>query len=381
MFAHRIKLFELFGFKVQIDASWLLLAVLIMWSLAVAYFPSVVPGLSGEAYWWTAAAGLIGLAASVIIHEFAHSLVARQYAMPIKGITLFIFGGIAEMEEEPTSAKGELLMSLAGPVTSLVLAAIFFGLEQAVGPVLGGDHPFTVVVGYLAFINLVLAVFNMLPAYPLDGGRVLRAAVWARTQDIVKATRIAAATGSGLAFLLMALGVFSFITGNVVVGIWWFLIGMFIRAAAVGGLQRQVARETLSGETVERFMRRDPISVPPGLSLDRLVEDYFYRYYYKSFPVVSGSRLVGCVALDKVRRLDREQWPTQTVADVMDSCGPDNTVKRGEDASRALTMMQRTASSRLLVVEGNTLVGVLSLRDLLNYLSLRLDLEGSIERQ
>lgn len=374
MFAYRIKLFELMGFKVHIDASWLLLAVLIVWSLAVGYFPFVAPGLSPATYWAMAVFGLLGLAASIVVHEFAHSLVARRYDMPIRGITLFVFGGVAEMQEEPTSAKGEFLMAIAGPVTSVAIAALFYVVGVTVVNTIG-TGPTALVFGYLAFINLLLAIFNMIPAFPLDGGRVLRAILWGWKGDIMWATRIASAAGSVFAFLLMALGIYSFITGNFIAGIWWFLIGVFVRAAAVGGLQQQVVREALADEPVRRFMRRDPIAVSPDLPLERLIDEYFYRYYYKSFPVAENGRLVGCVSVEAVRNAGDG---ARQVRAVMDRCGPDNTIAEDEDASKALGKMQQTGKSRLFVVRGDDrLIGVLSLRDLMNYLSMRLDMEGS----
>lgn len=376
MFAHRITLFELYGFRVQIDASWLLLAVLIVWSLAAGYFPEVAPGLSTLAYWSMAVIGLIGLAASIVVHEFAHSIVARGYDMPIKGITLFAFGGVAEMNEEPSSAWGELWMALAGPATSVVIAGLFYVVANGLAATIGEGHPLTVVAGYLAFINIVLVVFNMIPAYPLDGGRVLRAGLWLWTRDIVRATRIAAGAGSLMAFLLMALGVFAFLTGSPIMGMWWLLIGMFIRAAAVQGYREQIAKAALSSEPVSRFMRRDPVAVMPDLPLDRLIEDYFYHHYFKSFPVAVDGRLVGCVSIERVKALDPEHRAVSTVGAIMEQCGPDNTVAEDSEAAQALRQMQRTGRSRLFVVRGQRLVGVLSLRDLMNYLSLRMELEG-----
>lgn len=376
MFANRLKLFELFGFKVHVDASWILLAVLITWSLAAGYFPNAAPGMTAATYWWMGIAGLIGLAASIVVHEFAHSLVARRYDIPIKGITLFVFGGVAEMDEEPETAKGEALMAIAGPLMSVAVAAVFFVATQAAAAQLAAEHPLVVVLFYLAQINILLAIFNMLPAYPLDGGRVLRATLWAWKGDILWATRAASATGSVFAFLLMALGVYSFISGSFIAGIWWFLIGMFVRAAAVGSFRHQVARSTLAGEPVRRFMRRDPIGVPPELPVSQLVSDYFYRHYFKSFPVVADGRLIGSASIERVKGLDQSQWPLRTVGTVMDPVGAHNTVQEDEDAATALQRMQSTGRTRLYVVRGDRLVGVLALRDLMNYLSVRLDLEG-----
>src|SRR5208282_1157904 len=216
---HRFTLFSLFGFKVRVDISLLFLALLVTWSLASAVFPPQLPGLDRATYWWMGVAGTIGLFFSLIFHELSHSLVARRYGLPIRGITLFIFGGVAEMSDEPPSAKAEFWMALAGPAASILLALLAWALSS-LGAAAGLPEPVTAVVAYLALINAILAVFNLVPAYPLDGGRVLRAALWWRKGDIVAATRSAARAGGAFALLLMGLGVLQVVTGNFVGGIW-----------------------------------------------------------------------------------------------------------------------------------------------------------------
>ena len=375
MFAHRVTLFELFGFKVHVDASWLLLAVLVVWSLATAYFPPVLPGYPIKTYWWMGVAGLIGLGVSIVVHELAHSLVARRFDMPIRGITLFVFGGVAEMEDEPTSAKGELLMAIAGPAMSLAMA-IVFALLARIGAGVEAAAPAVAVADYLAAINGILAVFNLLPAFPLDGGRVLRAALWGWKGDFIWATRIAATSGGLFGLLMIALGLASAVSGNVIGGIWMFVLGLFLRAAAGGAVSRAVTRDVFAGSPVRRFMRRDPVTVDPDLSVERLVDDYVYRYYFKSFPVTSRGQLLGCVRLARVVETERERWPWQSVGSVMEPCTEDTIIGPDADASAALEQMQRTGQSRLLVTENGMLVGVLSLRDLLNFLSVRMDIGG-----
>ena len=380
MFAHRITLFELFGFKVHVDASWLLLAVLVVWSLATEYFPPVLPGYPPSTYWWMGVAGLIGLCFSIIVHELAHSLVARRFDMPIRGITLFVFGGVAEMAEEPTSAKGELLMAAAGPAMSLAVA-MAFALLAGLGTGAETAGPAVAVAQYLALINGILAVFNLLPAFPLDGGRVLRAALWGWKGDIVWATRIAATSGGLFGLLMIALGLASAIGGNLVGGIWLFVLGLFLRTAAGGAVARIVTRDVFAGRPVRRFMREDPVTVDPDLPLDQLVDEYVYRHYFKTFPVTSGGRLIGCVRLATVAGIERERWPWQTVGAVMEPCTDDTVIGPDTDASAALEQMQRTGQSRLLVTEDGLLVGVLSLRDLLNFLSVRIDLGAAENRR
>jgi Zn-dependent protease/CBS domain-containing protein len=373
MFTKRFTLFRLFGFEVKLDLTWLLLAFLVTWSLALGFFPQVAPGLSNEQYWWMGAIGAIGLLFSIVFHEFAHSLVARRYGLPITGITLFIFGGVAEMQEEPRSAKVEFLMAIAGPISSLVLAAVFYliyrGMAGEDTTAAGG------VVYYLGMINLVLALFNLVPGFPLDGGRILRAALWGWKGDYRWATRIASQIGGAFGLALIFLGVFSFISGNFIGGMWWFLIGLFLRNAAGMSYRQLLVREAIRGETVRRFMNPDPITVAPDVTLADLVEDYIYRYHHKMYPVVEGGRALGMVGTEQVKHIPRPEWDTSTVTDAMERSTPENTVHPDADVFDAWSRMSRTGKSRLLVVEDGRLVGILSLRDLMQFLSLKFDLE------
>ncbi|MGO8865682.1 MAG: site-2 protease family protein [Alphaproteobacteria bacterium] len=372
---HRFTLFSLFGFKVRVDISLLFLALLVTWSLASAVFPRQLPGLDRATYWWMGIAGTIGLFFSLIFHELSHSLVARRYGLPIRGITLFIFGGVAEMSDEPPSAKAEFWMALAGPAASILLALSAWALS-GLGAEAGLPEPVTAVVGYLALINAVLAVFNLVPAFPLDGGRVLRAALWWRKGDIVAATRTAARAGSTFALVLMGLGVLQVVTGNFVGGIWFFLIGMFLRSAAQGSYMDILTRGMLAGAPVRRFMTRDPVTVPSGITLQALVEDYVYAHHHEQFPVVDGERLIGSVGVRQLKATPRESWPHRTVAETAEPSSDANTVDAETDAAKALSLMTRTGRSRLLVTERGRLVGILALKDLMALLSLKIELEG-----
>ena len=230
MFGKGINLFRLFGFQVQADFSWLILAFLITWSLATGYFPYQFPQLSPAQYWGMGILGALGLFGSLIFHELSHSLVARRFGIPMKGITLFIFGGVAHMDDEPQNPKSEFFMAIVGPLSSLLLAALLYGATQG-GRAVGWPEPVNGIVSYLSFINMLLAMFNMVPAFPLDGGRVFRSALWAWTGDVRWATRLAARCGSGFGIVLMAWGGFSPLTGNFVEGL-WYIIGFFLYGAA-----------------------------------------------------------------------------------------------------------------------------------------------------
>jgi CBS domain-containing protein len=292
----------------------------------------------------------------------------------MRGITLFIFGGVAEMEDEPTSPKAEFLMAIAGPIASVVIA-ILLGIVAFAGSSLGMPASVATVFGYLSSINIALAIFNMLPAFPLDGGRVLRSILWWRTKKIRRATRIASLTGNIFGWFLIITGVISVFFDELVGGLWSFLIGMFLRNAANASYQQVVIREILGGEPVSRFMRPDPMTVQRSISVRELVEEYMYRFHYKLFPVMDGDRLVGCVTTSDVKHLPRDEWDRQTVGSILAECSDKNTIAPGTDAMLALRKMSASGSSRLMVVEDGRLVGVLTLKDLLRFLGMKIELE------
>jgi Zn-dependent protease len=266
MYGRGFKLFNLMGFEVRLHSSWLILGALVVWSLGGGFFRYRFPGYSQADYWWMAIGGAIGLLFSIVIHEFAHSVVARHYGIPMRGITLFIFGGVAEMGDEPPSAKSEFLMAIAGPLTSFVIAACSFGLAAILNT--GTAPGIGPVFAYLAWINGLLGLFNLIPAFPLDGGRVLRAAIWAKKRDLVSATRIASWIGSAFGILLMLLGAWTIFQGNMVGGVWWILIGMFVRNASNMSYRQVVYRramqerhmqELLDAEQAEPYIDVEPV--------------------------------------------------------------------------------------------------------------------------
>ncbi|HXX34892.1 MAG TPA: site-2 protease family protein [Thermodesulfobacteriota bacterium] len=375
MFGKRIKLFTLFGFEVRIDLSWVIIAVLVVWSLAVGFFPFHYKNLSSETYWLMGVAGAVGLFLSIIFHEIFHSLVARRFGIPMKGITLFVFGGVSEMGEEPPSAKVEFLMAIVGPLSSIAIAFACYG-TYLLGLHSGWPESVDGVVHYLWVINGLLAAFNLLPAFPLDGGRALRAILWGLRKNLRWATRVSSSVGFGFGILFILLGVFQFLTGNVVGGIWLFLIGMFLQNAARMSYQQLVIRKALEGEPVSRFMKTDPVAVSPSTSIQQLVEDYVYKYHFQMFPITEGSeKLVGCITTKELKEIPREEWGHKTVGEVATKCSAENTIEPQADATQALSLMARTGSGRLIVVEGNRLVGVITLKDMLKFLSLKMELE------
>ena len=374
MFGKSIKIFKLYGFEVKVDFSWIIIAVLIVWSLSTGLFPFRFKNLSTQTYWIMGIVGAVGLFLSIIAHEFAHSVVARRNGMPMKGITLFIFGGVAEMGEEPPGPREEFTMSIVGPLSSLAIAGIFYGIY-----IMGGNflsRAVSGVLGYLAWINALLAAFNLIPAFPLDGGRILRSILWKVKGNLNWATRIASRIGSGFGILLIVVGILNVLGGNFIGGMWWFVIGLFLQGLARASYQRLVTRRALEGESVRRFMKTNPVSVKPDISLQDLLENYVYKYHFKMFPVVEDkNRLEGCITTKDLKEIPREEWGQKKVGEVAEKCTLENTIGPDKDATQALSQMNRNGASRLMVVEGENLVGIISLKDMLEFLALKVELD------
>lgn len=373
MFGKSFPLFRLLGFQVKADTSWLFLAALIIWSLAKGYFPEVMPGQQTATYWQMAVIGAAGLFGSLILHELSHSVVARRFGLPITGITLFLFGGVAEMKEEPKSAQVEFVMAVAGPLMSFFLAGVSFALAHLLAS-MGAAATVVVVLGYLATINIILAVFNLVPAFPLDGGRMFRAFLWWRSGDFAASTRTASAVGQNFGLVLIGLGIFFIVTGNVGTGIWQLVLGLFLRGAATASMQQAATKNALEGVPVARFMTRDPVTVPAEASVEDLVRDYLLAGHHTGFPVMRGDAPAGYVSVRHAKAAPRDQWSRLTVADICDRLTADNTVSSTTDAHVALTLMGSTGNRKLLVVDQGRLAGLLALSDLAGFLSVRAEL-------
>ncbi len=377
MFGRSIHLFTVFGFAVRLDPSWFIMAVLWTSSLATQSFPSMIKGLSPSFYWGMGVAGTLGLFFSVVVHELAHSLVARRFGIDMRGITLFIFGGVAEMGSEPPNPKAEFWVAAAGPAMSFAVG--FGGLGLAAlgraGGWAGPAEAILAVIAYLSWANLVLAVFNLVPAFPLDGGRIFRSILWRWKGSLRWATQVSSQIGSGFGFLLIAGGMLLVIQGNWS-GVYLGLLGLFVRNAAQSSYQQLLLRRAFEGEPVSRFMQADPVTVPRQIAVSQLVQEYVYRFHHKMYPVLDdGGRLIGCVTTRQVKDMPHEDWDRTTVGAVASPCSPDNTVGPDTDALEALSAMSRTRTSRLMVAEGDHLLGILTLKDLLRFFSLKMELE------
>jgi len=373
MFGHSLTLFTAFGIKVKVNLSWTFIAIFIAWSLAKGFFPQVYAGLAPSMYWSMAVIALLGLAASIVLHEFAHSLVGRAFGMHVKSITLFMLGGVAELEDEPATPRAELVMALAGPAMSFTLAGLFALLEGLVEP---SSPAFAAVLSYLAIINLVLAIFNLVPAFPMDGGRALRAILWAWRGDMGWATRIAARAGGVFGVTLMALGGLLIVSGAFVAGLWWVLIGSFVHGAARASVTQQASRQILTGHPVRRFMTTTPDVVSPDISLRTLIDEHMYRFHHDIFPVVDGASVLGVVGRTQLKSKTPDQWATTSVREVMVNLDAANTIAVEADAAEALNRMRKDGIGRLVVLDGQALAGIITLKDFLDVVALQMELEG-----
>lgn len=368
-----IHLFNLFGFEIRLDWTWLFLAILITWTLAAGYFPLHIPGLSIGTYWIMGIIGTLGLFLSIILHELCHSLVGRLYGVPISGITLFIFGGVAEMRDEPPSPKAEFLMAIAGPMLSLALGVIFYFLYQA-GSYTKWSAPLNEIFGYLSMINFVVGIFNLLPGFPLDGGRVLRSILWWWKGDIKWATKIASQGGTWLGFSIILLGILQILQGALIAGIWMLLIGFFLQSISKMSYQQLFVKEIFQGETIRKYVKTNPIYVEPTITIQNLVDNFFYKHYHKLYPVVDHGKLVGCISFNEIREIGQEKWPNLQVKQVMNSCSAENSIDVETDVVKVLEMMSSQRLGRLIVTEHGKLYGIITLKDLMDITFIKLTL-------
>ena len=372
----RVTLFRFFGYKVKADASWFFLAVLISWTMSSKVYPHILTGQSQNAYQWMGVLTVVGILFSIIMHEVAHAIIAEYYQMRISNITLFIFGGVAEMEGELSHPRGEFMMAVAGPAMS-ALVGLFFQAAAQLYILYYHADALSVVLKTLGLLNLEIAAFNIVPAFPLDGGRALRAIVWHYKNNLVTATRIASASGAAFAYLLMGYSCYNLIVLNdMVAGIWWGILGFLVHASGTSAVQQMETRALLGAEPVARFMHNNIVTVSPDLSVSDLVDNYINRHYQRVFPVVDGGLLVGVVSLSSVLSLDRAKWNWLHVASVMEPLSAHFVVAPDASAADALEIMQRYGREMMLVSEKGRLSGAITFRDLASFLSISIKIDS-----
>lgn len=369
MFQNAVRIARLQGFDIKVDPSWLLIAALITWSLATQFFPMSYPGAGQAVYLTLAVLAMLGFFASLILHEMSHSVVARRFGVEIKGITLFIFGGVAELGSEPKTAVSEFWIAIAGPLMSFALAFGFWLLAQ-IGWALAPGGALNPVLGYLALINLVLAVFNLVPAFPLDGGRILRAWLWSRSRDLLAATRTATRISSYFAYALIFYGLIGLFSGNPVAALWQVLIGVFVLSAAKGTYAHQLQTAAFKGKTVADLMTRDPVTAGPEISLQALAHQVLLPERKSFVPVVQQGVLLGCTDTQDLARVPQEQWAQTPVDDVYQPPDGSNSVAPDMQAGALMRKISETGRRKFLVTDKGRLLGVITLTDLTGYIAL-----------
>jgi Zn-dependent protease/CBS domain-containing protein len=392
MLRGNLKLGRIFGIPVEINVSWILVLLLVMWSVADGYFiREQFSYLSALQRWLLGAAAAMLLFASILLHELMHSVTAVKNGLPVKRITLFVFGGVAQMGEEPKSAGVEFRMALAGPVASFVLSIVFLSVFYLIYRSIGGSRPVlkalmlyvfggkvsvsvsAALFAYLAFINFLILVFNMVPGFPLDGGRVLRSIIWHFTGNVTKATYVTSRIGKAFAIVLILLGLFYAIQGVLIGGIWFIFIGFFLQQAADSGYYQVLMRNGLKGHNVEEVMQRDVITIDAETSIGMAVKDYFMPYRFNSFPVLDKGRLVGMLTTHDLKAIPKEEWDKRTVREIMETEPVEHALLPDETAYTALVKIAQDGMGRLPVMEGGRVVGIVSNRDIMKLLKIKMD--------
>ncbi len=369
MFSNAVKLFSISGFDIKIDPSWLIIFALISWSLSQHYFPTALPGETGAVYVSMAITATILFFASLLLHELAHSVVARRYGLPIGGITLFLFGGVAEMESEPRSPEVEFLVAIAGPIMSMALSVSFLFLSW-IAAFVGEMTIVASIFSYLATINLVLAIFNLVPAFPLDGGRIFRAYMWHRTGNLLSATETAAKSGIFFAYVLMGFGIMSLFQGAIIAAMWQIMIGGFLLVAARSSYQSQLAKVVFDKRTVRDLMNTPPITVEPDVNLTDFVNQVVLRNGLSFVPVVENDVLLGHINHALLSGIDRENWQSTRVGDVFAELNASPIVDPDVSIEDLMNEITTTGQRKFLVVKDGKLLGVISLSDLVRHLQL-----------
>jgi Zn-dependent protease/CBS domain-containing protein len=358
------KIVTIMGIPIRVHFSWLIVFGLITWLLSSRYFPQVTPDLPFVSYWISGVLAALLLFASVAFHELAHSYVAKKYKLGIESITLFIFGGVAQMRGDPPDPKAEFWIAIAGPLSSFLLSAFFFVLTINTA---GGAKA---LFAYLAQINLILGVFNLVPGFPMDGGRVLRAAIWGKKKDYAYATQKASSIGRGVALFFIFFGLFSIFTGGPG-GLWLMFIGWFLYSAAQASYQQATLQETLSGIKVEDIMVTDMKILNPSITIDKAVDEYFLRYGYGGFPVIDDGKFLGILTLKEVKNVPREDWGRVKVSDKLVPHDKKWEVSPDADVMKALELMIKEDKGRIMVTEKDKIIGLITRNGIARYVQIR----------
>lgn len=361
------------GIPIYLDYSWFVIFFLLVWTIGFFLMPASYPGLNELEYLLIGVVTALAFFASLLVHELAHSIIAKRNGLKIRRITLFLLGGVSELEDEPKDASLELRMAAAGPLTSLAIG-ILFGAMWLLSASLGLSAAIQAPLFYLSLVNLLVAGFNFIPAFPMDGGRVLRSLLWRRNGDVVRSTVTASNVGRSFALVIMLLAIFTIFFVDLITGVWLFLIGWFISSSSTASLRQTMAEEGLKGVRAADLMTRNVESVPPDMTLETLSEE-FMRTKHTGFPVMSDGELQGCVTMDDLRRFGKGRWGTTKVGEAMTSKNKLVIVGQDDSATDVMTSMQRRNIGRVFVMDGGKMSGIITRSDLLRVIELK---EGTL---
>jgi len=365
LFTHAVKIAKIFGIDVEVDFSWLIIFMVFSYNLSINYFPAVLPGQPEIVYLLLGTNVTLLLFVSVLVHEFAHSLTAIQRGHNINKITLFIFGGVAHLEEEPRTSLDELTITIVGPLSSFLLA-VGFGVLYLLIP---QGTPLSAALFFLARVNLTIGIVNLVPAFPLDGGRILRSIVWNWKKDLLYATKVSVMAGSAFAFLLMGIGFIVTLTVSVA-GLWYIFLGWLLYQAGQNSYSQVSLKNTLSGIRVKDVMTSRVVVVSTELSVDELI-DRFYMYKVGAFPVMGGSEVKGIVTMNQVKNVERRKWETVKVKDIMTPIEQCIIYEPDDEAVDAMMGMAKENAGRVLVMQDGQLVGILSNTDMMRLVKMK----------
>ena len=363
-----LRIGKIFGIEISIHFSWIIILVLLTWSLAVGWFSQLYPGWSTITYWLVSLIAALLLFVSVLLHELAHSVVARARGLPVKNITLFVFGGVSNIEKEPGSPGVEFQIAVVGPLTSLLIGGLSYLLLLALG---NNTTPVAAILGYLAYANVLLGLFNLIPGFPLDGGRVLRSIVWKINGNLRKATQIVTIVGQVIAYLFILVGIWLFFGGNLINGLWIGFIGWFLLSSAQSANSEVMLQSMFRGVTVAEVMNTSPMTVPANISLQKLVNEYFLPLGLRSVLVTQADQLAGLITLSDIRHIPREDWERVPVGHAMIPRERLHIVSPQQSLNDVLPLMAGRDVNQLPVLQDDRLVGVLSRDAIVRYLEVR----------
>ena len=363
MTRHTVPVARILGISIGLDYSWFLIFVLFTWMLATGYYPAALPTGSRAEDWTLGAVSALMLFVCVLLHELGHSVVAMHYKIPVRAITLFLFGGVSQIEGEPPSAAAEFWIAIAGPAVSGLLAVIFALLRP-----LAAAPPLLALTNYLAYLNGALAIFNLIPGFPLDGGRVLRAILWASTHSLRKATLIAATVGRAVGFLFIVWGVAQILSGQLGNGLWILLVGWFLESAAGAQAQQQVVGNLLTGHTASEAMSAHYARVPATTDLQSLVDQHILGSGNRTVVVTRGDDVVGLATVHQVASVPQERWRATSVGDTMTPVARVKQIRPTTGLWEAMVEMDRDGVNQLPVTDNGRMLGMLTRADVIGYL-------------